>query len=112
LVRSESDLVAWGQAQESHRTVKEADAFVDMNFPVQMQCYYKANLQVERGNNVFLLEYDRDGLYSAFVGLAVAGSIFLAISVASLIALVVRCCSRRRSGSSGTVSKSSKTTSS
>ena len=72
-----------------------------------MRCYYvPENLNIESRDNTFELEYKRDEAYTAFVGLAVAGSIFVAISAGSLIAWVIRCFWRPRSGREGTMNVS------
>jgi hypothetical protein len=90
-------MVLNGRGLESLSSVKSALAAVNATtFPSQTTCFYNPKeINVESRFNRFLLNYDREGLYAAYVGLAVAGSICLLIAVGSCIADIVLCCRRR-----------------
>lgn len=86
-----------GSGLESLSSVKNALAAVmATTFPNKTSCFYNPKgINVESRFNRFLLNYDREELYAAYVGLAVAGSICLLIAVGSCIADIVLCCRRR-----------------
>ncbi len=89
------------------KSVKKAWEFINAtDFSNQVTCYYvPEKLNFESQNNSYLLIYNRDDLYATYVALAVVGSVFLAVAVASCIGAIIGCKRTARKDMESTANK-------